>query len=151
MDELDRKIVRTLQVDGRITNQELASRVGLSPSPCLRRLRRLESEGVIEGYAAMVDQGRYGLPLDIFVQVKLERHTEETVRTFEEHVRAVDEILDCYLMTGSADYLLHLASADLEHYDRFMRMRLQNIPGIAAIETSFAIKAIKRRGAFPRV
>jgi len=151
MDEIDQQIVRTLQVDGRITNQELASRVGLSPSPCLRRLRRLEADGVIKGYTAIVDQRRYGLPLDIFVHIKLERHSDKAVRTFEEHVNRVDEILQCYLLTGSADYLLHVASADLESYDRFMRTRLQSIPGIAAIETSFAIKQIKRRGALPKV
>jgi len=151
MDDIDRKIIRTLQVDGRITNQDLAARVGLSPSPCLRRLRRLERDGVIRGYAAVVDQRRYGLPLDIFVQVKLERHTEATVRTFEERVLAVEEILACYLMTGSSDYLLHVAAADLESYERFMRTELQNIPGIAAIETSFAIKQVKRGGAFPVV
>ncbi len=151
MDDIDRKIIRTLQIDGRITNQELAQRVGLSPSPCLRRVRRLERDGVIEGYAALVDQRRYGLPLDIFVRIQLVRHDEETVHTFEQQVQHVDEILECYLMTGRSDYLLHVACADLHSYELFVRERLQKIPGIAAIETSFAINRIKRRGPLPAV
>lgn len=151
MDKIDRRILRILQLEGRITNTELADRVGLSPSPCLRRVRNLEKRGVIEGYAARVDQRRYGLPLDMFVQIRLERHDEATVRTFEQHVAATEEILECYLMTGSSDYLLHVAAADLDAYETFMRRRLRGIPGIAAIETSIAIKQVKRRGAFPEL
>ena len=150
MDEIDRKVLRVLQRDGRITNQDLAAQVGLSPSPCLRRLRNLERSGVIEGYTAIVDQRRYGLPLDIFVRIKLERHDEDTVHRFEESVRSTAQILECYLITGSSDYLLHVAGESLEAYEHFMRDKLRLIPGIGAIETSFAIKQVKKRRAFPR-
>ncbi|RLB64782.1 MAG: Lrp/AsnC family transcriptional regulator [Deltaproteobacteria bacterium] len=151
MDEIDRKIVRTLQLEGRITNQELASRVGLSPSPCLRRLRGLERSGVIEGYAARVNQRSYGLPLNIFVRIKLARHDEDTVRRFEDSVGATEQILECYLITGGSDYLLHVVSESLEAYERFMRDKLRRIPDIGAIETSFAIKQVKQRRNFPEV
>jgi len=149
MDSTDRKILRELQENGRLTNQDLAARVNLSPSPCLRRVRLLEESGVIQGYTALVDPQKYGLPIDVFVQIRLERHGEQTVREFESRVQEIDEILDFYLMTGTMDYLLHIVSTSLHAYELFMREKLHKIPGIAAIETSFAFGRVKRKKTFP--
>lgn len=151
MDSTDRKIVRELQMNGRLTNQELAERVNLSPSPCLRRMRNLEREGVIKGYTAVVDQEKYGLPINVFVQVRLERHSEEQVAKFERAVQEIDDIIECYLMTGSSDYLLHVISDSLKSYERFMREKLQRIPGLRAIETSFTLGQVKKNQAFPAI
>ncbi len=150
MDITDRKIVRELQADGRLTNQELAARVNLSPSPCLRRVRNLEEAGVITGYMALVDQEHYGLPINVFVSVKLEKPTEETIGNFEAGIHKLDEVLECYLMTGSRDYLLHVISKSLKTYEQFVRDRLTKIPGIASIESSFAFGRVKQRSIFPR-
>lgn len=151
MDRIDRKIVRALQRDGRISNRELAEQVGLSPSPCLRRLKALEASGVIRGYHADVDPELYGLPLTVFIRVRLERHDEETVAGFEAKVRANDTIVECHVMTGQADYLLRVMVADLPDYERFVRRELQRIGGIASIDTSFAYGQVKERAAFPGV
>ncbi|HYD62739.1 MAG TPA: Lrp/AsnC family transcriptional regulator [Noviherbaspirillum sp.] len=151
MDEKDKQIIAALQQDGRLTNQELSERVNLSPSPCLRRLRLLEEGGVIKGYTAIVDEQAYGLPITAFVRIRLERHTKKVVETFEKEVRAIDTILDCYVMTGDADYLLRVLVESLQDYERFVRTRLHKIEGIAAIDTSFAYGVVKRATVFPRV
>jgi DNA-binding Lrp family transcriptional regulator len=150
MDEKDKQIIAALQQDGRLTNQELSERVNLSPSPCLRRLRLLEEGGVIKGYTAIVDEQAYGLPITAFVRIRLERHTKKVVETFEKEVRAIDTILDCYVMTGDADYLLRVLVESLQDYERFVRTRLHKIEGIAAIDTSFAYGVVKRATVFPR-
>ena len=108
MDYKDRQIIRELQRNGRLTNQELAEKVNLSPSPCLRRLRMLEEAGVIRGYAALIDQKAYGLPITVFVRIRLDRHSKDVVHAFEDKVRRIDEILDCSLMTCDSDYLLRV-------------------------------------------
>lgn len=149
MDEVDRKIVRALQRDGRISNKELADKVGLSPSPCLRRLKALEDRGIIRGYHAEIDPELYGLPITVFIRIRLERHDEETVNGFEAKVREDPNVVECHVMTGQADYLLRVMVADLSHYERFVRRRLQRIGGIASIDTSFAYGEVKRRAAFP--
>lgn len=151
MDRIDRRIVRELQADGRLTNQELAERVNLSPSPCLRRVRNLEEAGVICGYTAVVDQEKLGLPVNAFVSVRLERPSPETMRTFEERIQRFDEIQECYLMTGSRDYLLHVVSQSLKTYEQFVRGQLTQIPGIASVETSFAFGRVKRINLYPAV
>jgi Lrp/AsnC family leucine-responsive transcriptional regulator len=151
MDDIDRKIVRAVQRDGRMSNRELADRVGLSPSPCLRRLKILEQSGVIRGYHAEIDAKLYGLPITVFIRVKLERHDEDTVNAFEAKVRANDNIVECHVMTGQSDYLLRVMVADLSDYERFVRRELQRIGGIASIDTSFAYGMVKRRSAFPLV
>lgn len=147
MDVKDRQIIRLLQEDGRLTNQELADRVNLSPSPCLRRVRRLEEAGVISGYAAIIDQKLYGLGVTAFLRVRLQRHGDEEIRIFEERVGLLDEVLDCFLMTGDADYLLRVAVSDLESYEAFVRGKMHAIPGIAALDTSFAYGTVKSRRA----
>ncbi|GLQ21605.1 Lrp/AsnC family transcriptional regulator [Algimonas porphyrae] len=151
MDAIDRRLVRALQRDGRMTNRQLADHVGLSPSPCLRRLKALESAGVIRGYHAEIDPDLYGLPITVFIRVRLERHDEDTVNGFEAKVRANDNIVECHVMTGQADYLLRVMVADLSDYERFVRHDLQRIGGIASIDTSFAYGQVKRRAAFPFV
>jgi len=149
MDNIDRKILHELQLDGRLSNQELAQRVNLSPSPCLRRVRRLEQQGVIRGYTAVVDQKAYGYPITVFARVALERHDTETVAEFERRVKEIDEIIDCFLMTGQRDYLLRVVAASLEDYERFVRETLHTIPGIGSIDTSFAYGVVKRSPALP--
>ena len=149
MDDLDRKILRALQADGRQTIQELSEKVGLSPSPCLRRVRNLERSGVISGYAAIVDHEAYGLPVTVFLQVKLSPHTEEIVAAFEQAVARIDEIMECYLLAGDRDYLLKVVVASLADYETFMRRRVHKLPGIASLDSSFAFGEIKRSTVLP--
>ncbi len=149
MDKIDRKIIRELQANGRLTNQDLAWRIGLSPSPCLRRVRVLEEEGFITGYTALVDQAKCGVPINVFVKVKMKESTEASMKKFEQGVQNSDEILECYLMTGNQDYLLHVVSASLGSYERFMRETLTRLPGVASIDSSFAYGRVKNRSVFP--
>lgn len=149
MDSMDRKILAALQQDGRMTNQALADAVGLSPSPCLRRVRALEDQGLITGYAATLDREQAGLPITAFVRVKLTEHTSKTVSAFERAVAAMAEVMQCHLMTGSEDYLLEVVVDSHRGYERFLRERLNHVPGVAAIETSFSLGAIKRTTALP--
>jgi len=150
MDSKDRQIIRELQRDGRLSNHELAERVNLSPSPCLRRLRNLEKSGVIQGYTALIDQKAYGLPITVFIRIRLEHHSRQAVQTFEENIANIDEILDCYLMTGGADYLLRVIVESLEAYEHFIRDQIHEIPSIASIDTSFAYGTVKQTRVFAR-
>lgn len=149
MDTIDQKIVSELQKDGRITNNDLAAKVNLSPSPCLRRVKRLERDGVIQSYSAIVDHSRCGWPISVFAMVRLQRHDEATVQAFEERVRGLDMILECFLMAGSADYLLHIVGKSLGDYERFVKMQLHKIPGIASIESHIAYGTVKRTFELP--
>ncbi|KQV33555.1 MULTISPECIES: Lrp/AsnC family transcriptional regulator [unclassified Rhizobium] len=151
MDDKDRQIVAALQDNGRLTNQELSERVNLSPSPCLRRMRLLEESGVIKGYTAVVDEATYGLPITAFVRIRLERHSQAAIAAFERKVRDIDAIIDCYVMTGDADYLLRVLVESLQDYEVFVRSRLHMIEGIASIDTSFAYGTVKRATRFPKV
>ena len=149
MDETDRRIVRALQRNGRLSNQHLAEAVNLSPSPCLRRVRNLEKSGIIEGYAAIVDQDAFGLPVTVFLQVRLERHAEEAVGAFAAAVQRIDQIMECYLMAGDRDYLLRVVVASLADYEDFIRRRIHKIPGIASLDSSFAFGVVKRAQVLP--
>ncbi len=149
LDDVDRRLLGALQQNGRLTATELAERVGLTVSPCLRRLRLLEEAGVIKGYTALVDQKRVGLPVSVFVSIKLERQSEEAMRAFEDAIRAAPEVLECYLMTGPRDYLLRVVASDLGDYERFVKARLTRIAGIANIESSFALGQVKHASALP--
>lgn len=149
MDSKDRQIVQALQTDGRLTNQDLSERVNLSPSPCLRRVRLLEEQGVITGYTALVDQKAWGLPITVFIRIKLERHGDEAVNAFERTIQDMPQVMDCWLMTGRSDYLLRVIAADLEDYERFVRRELQRVPGIASIDTSFAYGSVKHAQVLP--
>lgn len=151
LDSKDLQILTELQQNARLSNQELSERVNLSPSPCLRRVKLLEERGVIKGYTALVDQKAFGLPLTVFIHIKLDQHSEEAVRTFERSVETIEEILDCFLMTGGVDYLLRMVTKDLDAYENFVRKTLHAIPGIASIDTSFAYGVVKQCQTFPLV
>jgi len=151
MDKVDRKIIRALQANARLSNQELAERVSLSPSPCLRRVRKLEEDGILAAYTAKVDQEQYGLPMNVFVSVQLEKQNDNSIKEFETGINALDQVMECYLMTGSRDYLMRVVSADLKSYEAFIRDELTKIPGIASIESSFAFGNVKSRTVFPLV
>lgn len=149
LDAIDRKILRVLQTDGKISVADLAQKVGLSPSPCSRRIGLLEKAGIIKGYAAIVDQKKVGLPISAFASIKLERQREEDLDRFEEVVARWPEVLDCYLMTGQRDYLMRIVAADLEAYERFIKDKLTRLENIASIETSFALGQVKRSEVLP--
>ena len=151
MDSKDREIIKALQRTGRLTNQDLAAQVNLSPSPCLRRTRALEEKGVIKGYTAIVDERAYGLPVTALVRIRLSSHTGDVVKLFEKKVHETEQILDCYVITGSEDYLLRVLVEDLKSYDEFVRHKLHNIPGIAWIDSSFAYGVLKQSNVFPVV
>jgi Lrp/AsnC family leucine-responsive transcriptional regulator len=144
MDSKDREIIKALQRNGRLTNQDLAAQVNLSPSPCLRRTRALEEKGVIKGYTAIVDERAYGLPVTALVRIRLSSHTGDVVKLFEKKVHETEQILDCYVITGSEDYLLRVLVEDLKSYEEFVRHKLHNIPGIASIDSSFAYGVLKQ-------
>ncbi|WP_425082014.1 Lrp/AsnC family transcriptional regulator [Ruegeria arenilitoris] len=149
MDAKDRQIIRALQRDGRITNQNLADEVNLSPSPCLRRVKNLEANGVIKGYSADVDAAAYGMAITVFVRIRLERHNETDVQNFEKRVRMIDEVLECHVLTGAMDYQLRVLVSDLEAYEEFIRHRIHPIGGIASIDTSFVYGTVKKTAVFP--
>jgi DNA-binding Lrp family transcriptional regulator len=149
MDSIDHAIIRELQIDGRLTNQELADRVGLSPSPCLRRVKKLEAEGVIAGYVARIDPRAYGVPVIAFVRLRLDQHRGATVQEVENRLRAIPHVQDCYLMAGDCDYLLKVMVRDLESYEIFIRSQLHAIPAVTMIDTSFSFGVIKQGAPLP--
>jgi Lrp/AsnC family transcriptional regulator, leucine-responsive regulatory protein len=149
LDDVDRKLIVALQANAKMTVGELADRVGLSPSPCARRVRILEDSKVIKGYAAIVDQNKVGLPISAFASVKLERQREDALDRFGKAVERWPEVVDCYLMTGHHDYLLRIVVSDLEAYEAFLRDKLTRLSDVASIETGFSLKQIKRSDVFP--
>nr|WP_174822616.1 Lrp/AsnC family transcriptional regulator [Ruegeria lacuscaerulensis] len=151
VDAKDRQIIRALQANGRMTNQDLAAEVNLSPSPCLRRLRNLEDSGTLRGYSAEVDAKAYGLPITVFVRVRLERHNEDDVRRFESRIHAIDEVLECHVLTGASDYQLRVVVPGLDAYEDFIRHRIHPIGGIASIDTSFVYSTVKKTNVFPAI
>jgi len=149
LDAIDRRILAALQENARTANVDLAREVGLSPSPCLRRVRELEELKIIRSYVTLVDPAAVGLGVSVFVQVSLERQIERALEVFEAAVRARPEVMECYLMTGNADYLLRVVVADLAAYERFLMDHLTRIAGVASIKSSFALKQVKYRTALP--
>ena len=149
LDAIDRRILDRLQRNGRMANVDLAREVGLSPSPCLRRVRDLEDAGVIDRYAAVLDPKAVGLTLSVFVQVTLERQIETALEAFERIVATRPEVMECYLMTGDADYLLRVVVADVSAYEQFLKNQLTRIPGVASIKSSFALNRVKYETALP--
>ncbi len=149
LDEIDRKILALLQEEARMPNVDLAGKVGLSPSPCLRRVRDLEREGVIRRYVTLVDPAAVGLPISVFVAVTLDKQIESELERFEAAVRKRPEIMECYLMTGEFDYLLRVVVKDLVAYERFLMDSLTRIKGVASIKSSFALKQVQYRTALP--
>ena len=149
LDALDRAILRHLQDDGRLTNVELAKRVRLSPSPCLRRVKSLEDRGYIRGYTALLDRARVGRGLHVVVMVSLTSQRQETLDAFEHAVTGLDDVLECYLVAGESDYLLVVATADLDSYQRFFTKRLGELPGVASLRTLITMKTVKSTTALP--
>jgi DNA-binding Lrp family transcriptional regulator len=149
LDAIDRRMLAVLQEDGRITNQELSERVGLSPTPCLRRLKRLEESGVIRSYSAIVDPKAYGLPFSVFVSIRLVQQTRENIAEFEKAVEGWSEVSECYLMTGTQDYLLRVLTDGIEGYDRFLKQKVTRLKCIHSIQSNFALATVKRRIGLP--
>ncbi len=149
LDWIDRKILTKLQDNCRITMQELAEEVGLTASPCHRRVRALEEAGVIKRYIAIVDQRAAGLPVSVFISIKLERQKEEDLQRFAKAISGWPEVLECYLMTGHRDYLLRVVVEDLSAYEMFLKGKLTRLSGISSIESSFALDQIKYSIAVP--
>ena len=149
MDTIDARLLSALQRDGRQTVTDLAAAIGLSPTPCARRLARLEAEGVIEGYSARVDQARIGFPVSVFIQVELESQSKDAIDTFERAVRGFDRVMECHLMTGTRDILMRVVAADLTDFDRFLEDKLMRVPGIRSMRSSFALRTMVRRQVLP--
>ena len=149
LDDLDRKILEYLQSDGRMSLADLADKVGLSPSPCLRRVRNLERVGVISRYVAVLDQRAVGLPVSVFVSIKLEKQKQESLDRFAKAIARWPEVLECYLMTGPRDYWLRVVVPDLAAYERFVKQKLTRLEGIASIESSFALEQVKYTNVLP--
>jgi Lrp/AsnC family transcriptional regulator, leucine-responsive regulatory protein len=149
LDEIDRKILVLLQGNARIANVELADKVGLSPSPCLRRVRELEERGVVRRYVTLLDPALVGLPVSVFVNVTLDRQIEPALDKFEAAILRRREVMECYLMTGDFDYLLRVVTADLSAYERFLVENLTRVPGVSSIRSSFALKQVKYSTALP--
>lgn len=144
LDEIDRKILRILRSDGRITNQKLAESVHLSPTPCWNRVRALEEQGYIEGYAAILSQRALGLPDTVIIEVTLERHDDEIFEQFGKELARMPEVMEASLLTGDYDYLIKVAVAGTEGYERFLRQRLYKIPGIRHSRSTFVLRTLKR-------
>ncbi|MGK0498925.1 MAG: DNA-binding Lrp family transcriptional regulator [Oceanicoccus sp.] len=149
LDDTDYKILHYLQNNARITNTELADEIGLSPSPCLRRVKALESEGVLKRYVAIVDAKAVGLPISVFISVSLNRQQRQGLEEFESTVSGYREVMECYLMTGSSDYLLRVVVPDLESYERFLSDKLTRLNCIANIQSSFALKQVAYKTELP--
>jgi Lrp/AsnC family leucine-responsive transcriptional regulator len=149
MDAKDLKILEALQRNARISNVELAQAAGLSPSPCLVRVRALEESRLIERYVALLDPKKLGLTVSVLVQVTLERQIESALEVFEKAVRERPEVMECYLMTGDADYLLRVVVPDVPAFERFILEFLSRVPGVGNIKSSFALKQVKYQTALP--
>lgn len=149
LDRYDRQILTVLQNDGRISNQELADRIGLSPSPCLRRVRALEEAGLIVGYRALLDAKALGLSLTALVQISMDRHTPERFAAFEAAVAEIPEVMECLLITGqAADYQLKVAVKDLDAYQELLLKRITGIPGVSGVHSSFVLRRVIDKTAF---
>jgi DNA-binding Lrp family transcriptional regulator len=149
LDRIDRRMLAVLQEDGRIANSALARRVGLSESATLRRLRRLEETGLIDGYVLLVNQARAGKPGNIFVEIALTAQEEATLSAFEAAVQDRPEILECYLMSGEYDYLLRVVVADFADYERIHREHLTRLPFVGRVRSSFTLRTVLRRTSIP--
>lgn len=149
LDAIDCTIIAALQEDGGLSNVELAERVGLSPSPCLRRVKRLERDGFIEAYRAVLQRKRVGLGVTVFVGVKIDGHANERAEMFEEAIVAMPEIVACHLVSGETDYLLEVVATDLEHYERFFVGKLLELPIVKEVRSNFAIRVLKAAAPLP--
>ncbi len=150
LDRYDRQILTLLQENGRLSNQELADRIGLSPSPCLRRVRALEEAGLITAYRALVDEQKLGLSLTVLVHISMDRHTPERFENFERSIRALPEVLECLLITGQdADYQLKLVVKDMNAYQDLLLNRITRIEGVSGVHSSFVMRRVVDRTSVP--
>lgn len=149
LDRIDRRILEGLQADARISNVDLADRVALSPSPCLRRVRRLEETGVVRGYRAVIDRKAVGLGLTVFVEIKVARHSLETAAELQDRLVAIPEVVACHMVSGMADFLAEVVVPDLEAYERVLTDKLLTIGVIEDIRSNFAIRSVKVDGPLP--
>jgi DNA-binding Lrp family transcriptional regulator len=149
LDNFDRSILTALQKDGRISNVDLAERVNLSESACLRRVRRLEDKGFIERYAALLDQRQAGLSGNVFVHIALHREEQSELAAFEAAVQNLPEVMECYLMTGEFDYLLRVVVSDMADFERVHNESLTRLPGVARVNSSVAIRTVRKTTELP--
>ncbi|WP_312028323.1 Lrp/AsnC family transcriptional regulator [Aquabacterium sp. J223] len=149
LDAIDLNILRELQADASLSNVELARRVHLSPSPCLARVKALQTGGVIRQYVALLDAKRLGLHLNVFISISLRRQTQAALEAFEARICSREEVMECYLMTGDADYLIRVAVPDMAALERFILERLSPMPEIEKIRSSFALKQVRYKTALP--
>lgn len=150
LDRLDRRILEVLQEDASLSNQELAERVGLSPSPCLRRVKALEEAGIIQRRVTILDRKKLGLSLTVIILIGMDRHTPERFEQFEAQVAALDEVQECYLITGQeADYMLKVVIPDMDHYHDFLLNKITRIPGVSGVHSSFVLRRVVDRTRIP--
>jgi Lrp/AsnC family leucine-responsive transcriptional regulator len=149
LDEFDRRILQILQVEGRLSNSELAARIGLSPTPCLRRVKALEQAGIIAGYRADLDRGRAGLGLTVMVGVKVDGHKDQNASAIQEAFIGMPEVIACHLVSGEADFLLEVVVKDLQAYEKFLLGKLIKLPMVKDIRSSFVIRTVKDRTPLP--
>lgn len=150
LDRYDRQILQLLQLDGRISNQELADKIGLSPSPCLRRVRALEESGLIRGYQVQLDAKKLGLALMALIHISMDQHTPERFEHFEARIRDIPEVLECLLITGqSADYQLKVVVKDMDAYQELLLNRITRIPGVTGVHSSFVLRRVVDGAALP--
>jgi len=149
LDVIDGRILRALQQDGRLSNVDLAQKVNLSPSPCLARVKKLEADGVISAYVALLDPVAVGFGVSVFIQVRLEKQVERSLNAFEHAISQRPEVMECYLMTGQSDYMLRVVVSDVPALERFIVDFLSRVPGVGNIQSSFALKQVKYKTALP--
>jgi DNA-binding Lrp family transcriptional regulator len=149
LDRIDRAILHELQSDGRLTNSALAQRANLSESSCLRRVRRLEDSGILRGFVALVDQSSAGYPDNVFVRITLHSQQQADLAEFETQARKLPEVMECYLMSGDADYLLRVIVADARDYERIHSQYLTRLPGVARVHSSFALRTVLKKTEIP--
>ncbi|MEO1241987.1 MAG: Lrp/AsnC family transcriptional regulator [Pseudomonadota bacterium] len=149
LDHIDHKILRYLQENARITNADLADKVGLSPTPCLRRLRRLETDGIIRGYHTEINREALGVNVTVIILVKLEREDDKTLREFEAAIQKRSEVMECYLVTGKFDYFIRVVIPSLAAYETFLSETILRMPNIATVESSFTLREVERKIVVP--
>ena len=148
-DKIDRRLLSELQAEGRITNVELAKRVGLTAPPCLRRMRALEDAGVIRGYHAEVDAAKLGFSITVFAMVSLKSQAEADLRAFEDHMKALPDVRECHMLNGEIDFILKIVSRDLQSFQEFLTSKLTPAPNVASVKTSLTIRTAKQLPGVP--
>jgi DNA-binding Lrp family transcriptional regulator len=149
LDNIDRKLLAELQAEGRVTNVDLAHRVGLTAPPCLRRVRTLEEQGIIRGYHAELDPAKLGFSITVFAMVSLKSQAEEDLRAFEEHIKALPEVRECHMLNGEIDFILKIVSRDLQSFQEFLTSKLTPAPNVASVKTSLTIRTAKNEPGVP--